>query len=83
MYPPAAYLNRKCEQDYKVSETDLVIRKGTMVTIPVLGIHYDEKYYLNSEKFDPERFNEEKRKLRNNFTFIPFGKGPRICIGKL
>ncbi|KAJ3651620.1 hypothetical protein Zmor_017647 [Zophobas morio] len=80
-YPPGAALNRRCTQDYKVPDHDIIIKQGTRVFIPVLGIHYDEEYYPDPEKFDPERFNEENIRSRPQYAYIPFGEGPRICIG--
>ncbi|KAJ3642932.1 hypothetical protein Zmor_025678 [Zophobas morio] len=81
MYPPLAFLNRECVKDYKVPGEDVIIEKGTAVTISVLGIHYDEEYYPEPEKFDPERFNDENKRSRHQYAHIPFGEGPRICIG--
>ncbi len=54
--------------------------KDSTVIIPVLGIHRDEKYYPNPEKFDPERF-APGNKLQNDGLFLGFGDGPRNCIG--
>ena len=51
------------------------MKKGMLVWIPVLAIHHDEKYYDNPEKFDPERFLNNK--MRNSSCYMPFGLGPR------
>ena len=81
-YPPVPRLVRKCVKDYKIPDQDVVIEKGTMVEIPVYAIHYDKEYYPDPEKFDPERFTEENKSKRHHFSHLPFGEGPRICIGK-
>lgn len=56
-----------------------MLEKGTQVNIPVLGLHHDEKYYPEPEKFMPERFNEDTNFV--NRPFLGFGEGPRNCIG--
>ncbi|KAF5284912.1 hypothetical protein FQA39_LY16867 [Lamprigera yunnana] len=77
-YPPFPVLLRECTADYKVPNTDLIIEKGTAVMISVSGIHHDGDYYKHPEVFDPERF--EKNRIPQ-CTWIPFGDGPRFCIG--
>lgn len=57
------------------------INVGDVLWFPVLGIHRDEAYYPNAEKFDPERFNETNKSNVNPGAYLPFGVGPRNCIG--
>ncbi|KAJ8940731.1 hypothetical protein NQ318_005482 [Aromia moschata] len=82
MYPPLSFVTRTCVKDYKVPDEDVVIEKGTRVFIPVQGIHYDERYFKDPEVFDPERFNEANKKNIRQYSYLPFGEGPRLCIGE-
>lgn len=58
-----------------------MIEKGMPVFISVFGIHHDPKYYPNPLVFNPDRFNIEVFKRRPQHTFLPFGYGPKHCIG--
>ncbi|XP_018339157.1 PREDICTED: cytochrome P450 9e2-like [Trachymyrmex septentrionalis] len=83
LYPPVAALERICEKTFELppalpDEKPFIMKKGMLVWIPVLAIHHDEKYYDNPEKFDPERFLNNK--MRNSSCYMPFGLGPRMCI---
>ena len=69
-------------KDTRLQGTDLVVEKGTQILVSVYGLHHDPKYFPHPERFDPERFNEEETKKRPNFSYLPFGEGPRICIGE-
>lgn len=80
-YPFGPFLNRKCKEDYVIKETGLVIEKDTPILIPIDGIHNDPEYYPEPEKFDPERFIEGHKKNSQACTYLPFGMGPRNCIG--
>lgn len=82
-WPPAVILDRVCTQPYdmKVDGRTYKMDVGDMLWIPVLGIHRDPKYYPDPERFDPERFNETNKAQINPAAFLPFGLGPRNCIG--
>lgn len=75
-------LNRSAKNTYKIPGTDDVIEKGRTVFIPVYSIQHDPKYFPDPEKFDPNRFHSEEAQKRDNMTWLPFGEGPRNCIGQ-
>ncbi|KAF5308491.1 hypothetical protein FQR65_LT06156 [Abscondita terminalis] len=79
-YPVLGFLDRRCVKSYKVPDTDLIIEKGIPVYISVLALHYDERYYPNPEKFDPERFSAANKLSRPTSVYMPFGEGPRQCL---
>jgi cytochrome P450 len=79
MYPPGTRLDRVASNDYEYN--GLKIEKGQVIMVPIFALHHDPDVYPNPDVFDPERFNEENRKTRDNLAFIPFGAGPRNCIG--
>lgn len=82
-YPPLPLIPRVCKKDYTIPNTSLTIQKGTSVHIPIFGIHRDPMYYPKPEVFDPERFSPQQIAQRPEFTFLPFGEGPRVCIGTI
>ncbi|KAM3958514.1 cytochrome P450 6k1-like [Aphomia sociella] len=80
-YPVMGWLDRIAMSDYQIDEK-LTITAGTPVYVNAVGMHYDPKYYPEPEKFDPDRFLPENSNSIEAFTFMPFGEGPRICIGQ-
>nr|XP_012143069.1 PREDICTED: probable cytochrome P450 6a14 isoform X2 [Megachile rotundata] len=80
-YPILPMIPREALADYTFESTKVSIPKGTKVWIPASGIHADPNFYPNPDKFDPERFSEEAVASRNPMSYLPFGDGPRICIG--
>ncbi|XP_071785223.1 cytochrome P450 3A13-like [Asterias amurensis] len=79
VYPPAAIFARICKKTF--SYNGLTIEKGVNVFMNVWGIHRDEQYWPEPDKFDPERFSPERKPLIQACTYVPFGFGPRNCIG--
>ncbi|KAM7427258.1 Thromboxane-A synthase [Porites harrisoni] len=79
LYPPAPRFGRLCNESCTLNGVKFV--KGSIVLVPVYHIHRDPEYWPDPEKFDPERFSKEAKQKRNPYCFLPFGTGPRSCIG--
>ncbi|KAF2885200.1 hypothetical protein ILUMI_20975 [Ignelater luminosus] len=85
-WPLAPFLDRLSVKPFtieseKPGEKPLHLEAGSTIWIPVIGIHRDPNHYPDPEKFDPERFNDENKKNIKPFSYLPFGAGPRNCIG--
>jgi len=79
MYPPAWIMGRLLHEDHLVDNTP--ISKGNPVILNIYGLHHDARWWPQPTEFRPERFAPEAEKKRDKFTYIPFGAGPRMCIG--
>lgn len=80
-YPPFPVIGRTTVKPYKISDTNFVLPEGTGCVIPIYAFHHDPEFYPDPETFDPQRFSDQAERERLPFTFIPFGGGPRLCIG--
>lgn len=81
MHPPVGSIGRVVTKDYKIPDTNITLPKGLNIMIPVYAIHYDPEYYPEPERFMPERFTKDEIINRDKMTYLPFGEGPRVCIG--
>lgn len=86
MWPPAVMVDREASKAYTIPKTknspEVNLKRGDSVWIIVTGLHHNPKYFPNPDKFDPERFNEENKQNIEPYAYIPFGAGPRHCIGE-
>jgi len=73
---------RQSITNYTFDGTKVNIPEGQKVWIPVYAIHRDPSIYPKPDVFDPERFNDDTMQSRHSMSYLPFGDGPRNCIGK-
>lgn len=81
LYPAVPFLTREAMTARNLPSTDVNLEKGQRLVIPVQALHMDPKYWKNPNEFNPERFTKENVAARKPMTYMPFGDGPRICIG--
>ncbi|KAK9507343.1 hypothetical protein O3M35_007219 [Rhynocoris fuscipes] len=79
VHAPLTLITRECTKNYKIPETDLILEKGTLVLMTPNGSQMDPNYFVEPEKFKPERFLNGDNITRG--TYYPFGIGPRTCLG--
>jgi cytochrome P450 family 6 len=78
---PIADIERKCTKEYTIPGTNCTILKGMLVQMSASGIMFDEQYFPNPTKFDPEHFSPESKAARSPYAYVVFGLGPRNCVG--
>ncbi|CAH2107766.1 unnamed protein product [Euphydryas editha] len=81
IFPPLGFLIRECARKYTFEEINLTIDEGVRVFIPLQAMHNDPKYFDNPNEFRPERFDPANFDGKNKYVYLPFGDGPRACIG--
>ncbi|XP_064471830.1 cytochrome P450 3A24-like isoform X2 [Ornithodoros turicata] len=81
VFPPGVRIERSTTEQYRIDGTSIVVPEGCVVAIPVYAMHHDAQYFPDPEKFDPERFSDENISSIRPYTYLPFGAGPRNCVG--
>jgi cytochrome P450 len=79
LYPPFWMVDRMALADDRARDVD--IPRGSMVVVFIYGAHHCPQYWENPESFDQERFSKAREKLHTPYAHLPFGAGPRGCIG--
>jgi len=79
LYPPAPLMARDAVGSDTVG--GITIEPGTFVLVPIWVIHRHRALWKDPDNFDPERFAPGARETIHRFAYLPFGGGPRICIG--
>ncbi|XP_013141653.1 PREDICTED: cytochrome P450 6B6-like [Papilio polytes] len=82
MFPSLGQLTRNCVRKYTFPEMDLTIDDGVSISIPVHALHMDPLYFEEPEKFKPKRFLTDFINPMTKHIYLPFGEGPRACIGE-
>ncbi|XP_077564072.1 cytochrome P450 3A24-like isoform X3 [Haemaphysalis longicornis] len=81
LYPPGTRVERSAVEDYVLDQRGIKVPKGCVVIVPVYAMHRDPEFFPEPETFKPERFSESNMGSIRPYTYLPFGAGPRNCIG--
>jgi cytochrome P450 len=80
LYPPAWAIGRQAIHDCKIGE--YTIPAGSTILMSQYLMHRDKRFFLEPERFNPDRWNNDTRTNLPRFSYFPFGGGPRACIGE-
>jgi cytochrome P450 len=79
LYPPAYLVTRRAARPVTIGPA--AVQKNEIVVVDILGMHRRPDLYEDPLRFKPERFAPDAEKARDRHAFLPFGGGPRVCIG--
>lgn len=79
LYPPAAFLARIALEHDRLCGRPII--PGDILMLPIYALHRHEQLWENPDAFDPSRMEAQAQRARHRYQFLPFGAGPRICIG--
>ncbi|CAG2115902.1 unnamed protein product [Medioppia subpectinata] len=74
-------LARVANTDYKLGDTGIVVKKGQQVEVPIYALHHSSEYYSDPFQYNPDRFMGANRTSIMPHAYLPFGSGPRNCVG--
>ena len=79
VYPPVAMVVRQAIAPFTLG--DQQVGTGDNVFIPIYAVHHHKTLWEHPDRFDPDRFAPDLVKARHRYSYLPFGAGPRICVG--
>lgn len=79
LYPPVTRVTRNNDRDTQIGQ--YTFPQGISIAVPVFTLHRLPEFWPDPEKFDPERFSVENKPKLVPYTYLPFGTGPRNCVG--
>lgn len=79
LYPPAAFLARIAKTEDRLCGRPVF--RDDILMLPIYALHRHRELWENPDAFDPDRFAPAARKNLHRYQYLPFGAGPRICIG--
>jgi cytochrome P450 len=79
LYPPISSLARVATRDVELGDTH--VKKDGIIVMPIFAIHRHRRLWEDAARFDPERFTPEREARQVRYQYMPFGAGPRVCIG--
>jgi cytochrome P450 len=79
IYPPVAMVVRQAVEPFLLGGE--AVQPGDNVFVPIYAVHHHKMLWDEPERFDPDRFSAEAARNRHRYSYLPFGAGPRICIG--
>nr|XP_018909838.1 PREDICTED: cytochrome P450 4g15-like isoform X1 [Bemisia tabaci]UZM07729.1 CYP4G16A [Bemisia tabaci] len=82
LYPPVPMTGREPQEEIKLKSTDLTVPAKCTIVIGIFKLHRDPSIYPNPDEFNPDNFLPEKTTNRHYYAFVPFGAGPRGCLGR-
>ncbi|KAK8756636.1 hypothetical protein V5799_000665 [Amblyomma americanum] len=81
LMPTATRLERAPTEDYVLGDTGIKVPRDCSIVIPIYAMHNDPDFFPEPDVFNPDRFSKENVGSIGPYTYLPFGAGPRNCIG--
>jgi cytochrome P450 len=79
LFPPAPFFARQPAEDVTVGEWE--IPKGSLIVVSTYALQRDPRFFTEPDQFNPDRFATGWEERIPRFAYLPFGGGPRVCIG--